>query len=130
MVARGRIKKAKKKRRNSAFSLLFCIGFELTSAITNVVRLVFVKEQVANRCYQAVNAKRDVRQEKVSKRSGFEAVGFERGVIDDQAADPTKKEGQQKANKVVVFHKMSPFEILCSLKRAQLNYTPYIDNCQ
>ena len=68
-----------------------------------------VEEQVADGSHQTVNAKGDHGQENVGKSSGGVAFGLERGVIDDQTADPAEEEGQNKAYDVVVIHEGSSF---------------------
>ena len=80
--------------------------------ITEVFFLGRIKGQVANSGNQGVNAKGEVGQEEVSQRSGGVTLGLEVSMVDNDTADPTQKESQQKADQVIVvivFHDANPF---------------------
>ena len=59
--------------------------------ITNVLGLGGVKCEVANGCNQAINAQGNDRKEQICQGSGCVALGFEAGVVDDKATNPTKE---------------------------------------
>ena len=62
--------------------------------ITDVLLFCGIKRKVANRSNESVDAKSNCCQEDISTGSGGEALGFKRGVVDDQAADPSQEKGQ------------------------------------
>ena len=59
----------------------------LTSEIADVSLFRRVKDQIANRCNQTVNAESDDAQEEVRQASGLPSVGLKAGVVDNDAAD-------------------------------------------
>ena len=70
--------------------------------IADILFLSGVKGQIADRSNQAVDAEGDRGQEEVSAGSAGETLRFQGRVIDDQAADPTQEEGQQKTNEILI----------------------------
>ena len=77
---------------------------KLVLLVADVACLCRIKAQVADGSYQGVNAKGQVCQEEVSSGSAGVAFGLQRSVVDDEAADETQEEGQQKTNQIVVGH--------------------------
>ena len=74
-----------------------------------------VKSQVADRRDQTVDTAGDDRQEHISKGSGCITFRFQRRVVDDNTADPSKKEGQQKACESLILHDSVSFRLCDSL---------------
>jgi hypothetical protein len=77
--------------------------------VADIAGLCGIKGQIADRGDQTVNAKGDGGQENVSQRAAGITCGFERRMIDDDAADPAKEKGQQKTDEVLVLHGESSF---------------------
>ena len=77
---------------------------ELALEVANVLFLGGVKAQIADGGNQAVQTEGDQRQEEVSGGSAGVAFGLQRRVVNDEAADETQEEGQQKTNQIVVGH--------------------------
>ena len=72
--------------------------------VADVVGLCRIEEQVADGSDQGVNAKGDNRGPEVSAGSAGVAFGLQVGMVDDEAADPTQEESQQKTNNVIGIH--------------------------
>ena len=89
-------------------------GIRSILAIADVTGLGGIESQVADRRDQTVDAAGDDRQEHISKGSGCIAFRFQRRVVDDNASDPSKKEGQQKACESFVIHDSVSFR-LCDI---------------
>ena len=79
--------------------------------VTDVLILSGIEEEVADGSNEGVNTKSDVSEKEIRPRSGGKAFGLQLGVVDDDAADPTKEEGQQETDDVLGIHDKSPFEI-------------------
>ena len=76
----------------SAYAIVDTPKKELLLNVTDVLFLVGIEGEVADRCYQAVDTKGDHSQEDVSQRSRLKACGLKRGVIDHKASDPSQEE--------------------------------------
>ena len=76
--------------------------------VADVLFLCRIKEQIADGRNQTVDTKGDHGQKDVRAGSGSIALGLERGVVDDQTADPTQEKGEQKTNEIVVIHFVPP----------------------
>ena len=63
-----------------------------------------IEEQVADGSDQGVNAKGNHCGPEVSAGSAGVAFGLQAGMVDDEAADPTQEESQQKTNNVIGIH--------------------------
>ena len=61
--------------------------------VADVLFLCRIKEQIADGRNQTVDTKGDHGQKDVRAGSGSIALGLERGVVDDQTADPTQEKG-------------------------------------
>ena len=70
--------------------------------IPNIATSRFLKCKIANGSNQTVDTEGDHGQENICQRSGSIALGLEGSVVDHDASDPTEKEGQYKANEIVV----------------------------
>jgi hypothetical protein len=75
--------------------------------VTDILFLCRIKGKIADRCNQGVDSASNITQNDISPGSGRITLGLERGMVDDQAADPTQEKGQKKANEIVVVHFMS-----------------------
>jgi hypothetical protein len=120
----------KKQKTDPQYSWASVFVLESILFVADISLLGGIKEQIADRCNQSVDTKGNNREENVRQSSRRITLRFQRGVVDDNASDPTQEKGQQKTNEIVVIHYRSPFFKLCSFHRAQHNYTPFIDNCQ
>ncbi len=76
----------------------------LVLLVADVLFLSRIEEQVTDRSNQDVDTAGDVTDDEVPTGLGGETFGLQGSVVDDQAADPTKEEGQQKASKIFVIH--------------------------
>ena len=77
----------------------------LVLLVTDVLSLSGIKEQVANRSYQRIDTKGQVRKEEIQTGSGGISCGLQRSVVDDDATDPTQEKSQKETDEiVVVFH--------------------------
>lgn len=90
-------------------------GIRSILAIADVTGLGGIKSQVADRRDQTVDTAGDDRQEHISKGSGCITFRFQRRVVDDNTADPSKKEGQQKACESLILHDSVSFRLCDSL---------------
>jgi len=72
--------------------------------VSDILGLGGIKGKIADGGYQTVNTKGDHGQENVATRSGGVALGFERGMVDYDASDPSEKKGEKKTNQLVVIH--------------------------
>ena len=79
-------------------------GQFLAFLIADVLGLSGIEGQVANGGNQAIDAKGDQGEEDVSGGSAGISLRLEAGVIDNDAADPSQKERQKKANQIFVIH--------------------------
>ena len=86
----------------------YVLKYRSVLLVADVLCLGGVKDQVADGSDQRIKSEGEVGKNEVSPRSGGESFGFERGMVDDNAADKSEEEGQQKADKVFVVHSKSP----------------------
>lgn len=56
-----------------------------------------IKRKIEDRCDQAVNSKCNYRKEEICTGSAGKSCGLQLRMIDDDAADPSEEECQQKA---------------------------------
>lgn len=84
--------------------------FKLFLYVTDVLLFGRIKGKVADRCNKRINTECDVSEKEICPGSGLKACRLERGMVDNNATNPSKEEGQQEANEVVVIH----FKILLS----------------
>lgn len=101
-------------RCRSCFGVGVC-GIRSILAIADVTGLGGIESQVADRRDQTVDAAGDDRQEHISKGSGCIAFRLQRRVVDDNASNPSKKEGQQKACESLILHDSVSFRLCDSL---------------
>ena len=71
--------------------------------VTDISGLRGIEEEVADGGNQTVDAEGDCGQQDVSTGSAGETLGLQGSVVDDQAADPTQEEGEQKTSKVLIY---------------------------
>lgn len=90
-------------------------GIRSILAIADVTGLGGIESQVADRRDQTVDTAGDDRQEHISKGSGCIAFRLQRRVVDDNASNPSKKEGQQKACESLILHDSVSFRLCDSL---------------
>lgn len=102
-------------RCRSCFGVRWVCGIRSILAIADVTGLGGIKSQVADRRDQTVDTAGDDRQEHISKGSGCITFRFQRRVVDDNTADPSKKEGQQKACESLILHDSVSFRLCDSL---------------
>jgi hypothetical protein len=83
--------------------------------VADVLGLGGIKEQVADGGNQTVDTKGNNGEQNVATGSGGVALGLQGRMVDNKAADPTQKEGQKKADEiVVVIHDADSFlEMMC-----------------
>ena len=71
--------------------------------IADVLFFCRIEGQIADRCYEVIDAESDDAEEEISRRSRSVTFGLILGVVDDEASDPAEEEGEQKANKILIF---------------------------
>ena len=86
--------------------------WDLVLYIANILLFCRVEGKITDRSNQAVNTESDHRKEEIRCRSAGKASRLQFCVIDNDAADPSQKEGQQKACKIFVFHISFSFQNL------------------
>lgn len=89
-------------------------GIRSILAIADVTGLGGIESQVADRRDKLIDSEGNECQKHISKGSGCIAFRFQRRVVDDNTADPSKKEGQQKACESFVIHDSVSFR-LCNI---------------
>ena len=96
----------------------------LVFLVADVLLFRRIESKVADWSNQTVDAERDARQEDVATGSWREACGLQGSVIDNDTTNPSQEEREQKANKILVFHKTtSPIVVW-------LQYMLCVDICQ
>jgi hypothetical protein len=105
--------KSKRKKTFAAAKVFFLSIL----GVADIAGLCGIKGQIADRGNQTINAKGNVGQKKVSQRAAGITCGLQRRMINDNAADPAKEEGQQKTNELLVLHNENSFDenFLCSV---------------
>ena len=73
---------------------------KLSSAVADIFGLAGIEEQIANGCNEGVNTKSKISQNKIRPGSGSESYRLKRSVVDDKASNPSKEEGEKKANEI------------------------------
>ena len=95
-----------KKRTTLLDGSFVCLEISL---VADVLILGGVKEQVADRSNQRINAKGQVSQDEVHPGAAGVTFRLQVGVVDDDATDKAQEEGQQEANDILVIHFMFAF---------------------
>ena len=85
-----------------SFIILFFVFLFLQ--ITDVLFLVGIKEEVADGSNQGIDPHGKEAKEEIQTGSGSKTIRPQRRVVDDQAANPTQQEGQQKTNYIFIVH--------------------------
>ena len=86
--------------------------YKLVLLVANVLFLIGIESQVADRSHQTVDTTGNHGQEDVGTSSAGKAFGLQGGMIDNQATDPAQEKSQQKTNQIIVIH----CDVLLSLK--------------
>ena len=90
------------KKSAPAEQVLICVCEKLVLLVTDVLCLSGIESEVADSCYQTVDTEGDHGQEDVSTGSAGKALGLQRAVVNDQAADPTQEKCEKKTNQIIV----------------------------
>lgn len=76
----------------------------LVLLVSYVTLFCGIEENAADRSNQRVDSESNYRKEKVRKSARGVSLGLKAGVVDDNAAYPSKEEEQQKSDYVIVIH--------------------------
>ena len=104
----------------------------LYSSVTLPADVLFlggIEGQVADSGNQAINTQGHYGQPEICTGSAGVALGLKLSVVDDNAANPTQEEGQQKTNEILVIHDKVPFWLkILSIRQKYIN--KYRTDCQ